>query len=72
MGRTARERALRLHWSAAVDGFSLVAEEALARARVAGHAVHAGRATAAEDPAVAEPGAVYLPQPSGAAPSEPA
>ncbi|HUZ52847.1 MAG TPA: glycosyltransferase family 4 protein [Streptosporangiaceae bacterium] len=35
MGRAARERALQLHWSAAVDGFSLVADEALARARVA-------------------------------------
>ena len=36
MGRAARERALQLHWSAAVDGFSLVADEALAQARVAG------------------------------------
>src|ERR1022692_3914868 len=36
MGRAARERAMQLHWSAAVDGFSLVADEALARARVAG------------------------------------
>jgi glycosyltransferase involved in cell wall biosynthesis len=35
MGSAARERALQLHWSAAVDGFSLVADEALASARVA-------------------------------------
>jgi glycosyltransferase involved in cell wall biosynthesis len=33
MGRAARDRALRLHWSAAVDGFSAVADEAIARAR---------------------------------------
>ena len=32
LGRAARERALRLHWSAAVEGFAEVADEALARA----------------------------------------
>ncbi len=32
MGRAARDRAMRMHWSAAVDGFSLVADEAIARA----------------------------------------
>jgi glycosyltransferase involved in cell wall biosynthesis len=32
MGVKARERAERLHWSAAVDGFASVADEALARA----------------------------------------
>jgi glycosyltransferase involved in cell wall biosynthesis len=31
MGRAARERALRLHWSAAVEGFAQVADEAIAR-----------------------------------------
>jgi glycosyltransferase involved in cell wall biosynthesis len=47
MGVAARERAERLHWSAAVDGFAEVADEALARAgsgasvRVPG--VHDGR-----------------------------
>ncbi len=68
MGRAARERAMQLHWSAAVDGFSLVADEALARARVAGRARHAAVAT--DEPAVAEPAAGYLPRASGAAPSE--
>jgi len=33
LGRAARERALRLHWSAAVDGFARVADEATARIR---------------------------------------
>jgi glycosyltransferase involved in cell wall biosynthesis len=33
MGEDARVRAERLHWSAAVDGFAEVADEALARAR---------------------------------------
>ncbi|HVB42369.1 MAG TPA: glycosyltransferase family 4 protein [Streptosporangiaceae bacterium] len=55
MGRDARERALRLHWSAAVDGFSLVADEALARARIA-------RRRHSQVP-VAEP-AVAFPQPA--------
>lgn len=32
MGRAARERAMQLHWSTAVEGFSQVADEALARA----------------------------------------
>jgi glycosyltransferase involved in cell wall biosynthesis len=31
LGRNARERALRLHWSAAVEGFAEVADEAIAR-----------------------------------------
>jgi glycosyltransferase involved in cell wall biosynthesis len=31
LGRNARERALRLHWSAAVEGFAQVADEAIAR-----------------------------------------
>jgi glycosyltransferase involved in cell wall biosynthesis len=35
LGRAARERAMRLHWSAAVDGFAQVADEATARARAA-------------------------------------
>jgi glycosyltransferase involved in cell wall biosynthesis len=40
LGRAARERALRLHWSAAVQGFAEVADEAVARAgdRTARHA----------------------------------
>jgi glycosyltransferase involved in cell wall biosynthesis len=38
LGRAARERALRLHWSAAVEGFAEVADEAVARA-----GDHAGR-----------------------------
>ncbi len=33
MGVAARERAERLHWSAAVEGFAQVADEALDRAR---------------------------------------
>jgi glycosyltransferase involved in cell wall biosynthesis len=32
LGRAARERALRLHWSAAVEGFANVADEAITRA----------------------------------------
>ena len=36
LGRNARERALRLHWSAAVEGFAQVADEAIARAGDAG------------------------------------
>jgi glycosyltransferase involved in cell wall biosynthesis len=32
LGRAARERALRLHWSAAVEGFASVADEAIDRA----------------------------------------
>ena len=67
MGHAARERALQLHWSAAVDGFSLVADEALARARVASQArLVAG----AEEPALADAAAGYLPQATGAAPPE--
>jgi glycosyltransferase involved in cell wall biosynthesis len=38
MGQAARERALALHWSVAVEGFSAVADEALARSRVPGYA----------------------------------
>ncbi len=33
LGRAARTRALRLHWSAAVEGFAGVAEEAIKRGR---------------------------------------
>jgi len=36
LGLAARERALRLHWSAAVEGFASVADEAIARAAGAG------------------------------------
>jgi glycosyltransferase involved in cell wall biosynthesis len=52
MGKAAHDRALLLHWSAAVDGFSAVADEALKRAHVP-----ASRrpAVAAVEPAVAEP-----------------
>jgi glycosyltransferase involved in cell wall biosynthesis len=32
LGRAARERAMRMHWSAAVDAFAAVADEAIARA----------------------------------------
>jgi hypothetical protein len=32
MGEVGRERAERLHWSSAVDGFAEVTEEAIARA----------------------------------------
>jgi glycosyltransferase involved in cell wall biosynthesis len=38
MGRAARQRALQLHWSAAVDGFAQVAAEALSRGRQPGRA----------------------------------
>jgi hypothetical protein len=73
MGHAARERARQLHWSAAVDGFSLIADEALARARVAGQDRQAGRNIAgADEPAVTEDAIGYLPQASGATPSEPA
>ncbi len=78
MGRAAHQRALQLHWSAAVDGFSLVADEALARARVAGQVsasqVRTGQVRAeagADEPVVAD-AVGYLAQPSGPAPSEPA
>jgi hypothetical protein len=87
MGRAARERALQLHWSAAVDGFSLVADEALARARVAsqGTASQArasqsrasqnrasqNRADAGADEPVVADAVGYLAQPSGPAPPEP-
>ncbi len=55
MGHAARERARQLHWSAAVDGFSLIADEALARARVASQARQPTRHIAGPDePAVAE------------------
>lgn len=51
MGEAARERAKQLHWSAAVDGFSLAADEALARARVASQVVP----VPATEPLIAEP-----------------
>jgi nitroimidazol reductase NimA-like FMN-containing flavoprotein (pyridoxamine 5'-phosphate oxidase superfamily) len=40
LGRAARTRALQLHWSAAVEGFTEVADEAVKRAAVK----HRGRA----------------------------
>jgi hypothetical protein len=80
MGRAAWERARQQHWSAAVDGFSMVADEALARARVADHVssqtappeeqVAAEQVTA--EHVAAESAIGYVPQPSGAGPSEPA
>jgi glycosyltransferase involved in cell wall biosynthesis len=72
LGHAARERARQLHWSAAVDDFSLVADEALARARVAGQVRQPGRHIAGVDEqAVAEDAIGYLRQASGATPSEP-
>jgi glycosyltransferase involved in cell wall biosynthesis len=68
LGRAARERALQLHWSAAVDGFSLVADEAIARARVAGR-FRASRPAVTDE--CADSGPSYLQQASGAASSEP-
>ena len=69
MGQAARERARQLHWSAAVDGFLLVADEALARARVAGQDSRIARPHDVADEAVG--GDVgYLPQAAGAAHSE--
>jgi glycosyltransferase involved in cell wall biosynthesis len=62
MGRAARERAMRLHWSAAVDGFSLIADEAIARA-----AMPARSPVSAADQAVG-----YAPPNSAATPGEPA
>jgi glycosyltransferase involved in cell wall biosynthesis len=47
LGRAARRRARQLHWSAAVDGFARVADEAIARAgqpRAAGARAAGGRA----------------------------
>jgi glycosyltransferase involved in cell wall biosynthesis len=67
MGRAARERALQLHWSAAVDGFSLVADEAIRRTQLAG----SGSAMPAADPAAAEP-LESEPLITGQLPSEPA
>jgi hypothetical protein len=75
MGTAARERARQQHWSAAVDGFALVADEARARARVGDHvrlADHARQAIPADEPVAADSAIGYLPQPSGATPSEPA
>jgi glycosyltransferase involved in cell wall biosynthesis len=69
MGQAARERARQQHWSAAVEGFSLVADEALARARVA---EHAGQDVQADDAIDGDDALGYLPQPTGPAPSEPA
>jgi glycosyltransferase involved in cell wall biosynthesis len=80
IGHAARERALQLHWSAAVDGFSLVADEAMARARVAGQAaspIRTGQArtgqarteAGGDEPVVAD-AVGYLAQPSGPVPPE--
>ena len=63
MGRAARERAMQLHWSTAVEGFSLVADEAIARGPVA---------TAARPVVAAEPAISYGPQVADPAPGEPA
>jgi glycosyltransferase involved in cell wall biosynthesis len=52
MGKAARDRALRLHWSAAVDGFSEVADEAIRRAHIPGSA---RPAAAAVERVVVEP-----------------
>jgi glycosyltransferase involved in cell wall biosynthesis len=79
MGKAAWERARQQHWSAAVDGFSMVADEALARARAADH-VSSQTAPPEEvapeqistEHVAAENAIGYLPQPSGAGPSEPA
>jgi glycosyltransferase involved in cell wall biosynthesis len=43
LGRAARERAERLHWSAAVEGFAEVAEEAIARSDERGRVLKASR-----------------------------
>jgi glycosyltransferase involved in cell wall biosynthesis len=66
MGRAARERALQLHWSEAVEGFAAVADEAIARARVTGNAAPAASVqdTSAQLPLD------YVPQSSPAASSE--
>ena len=48
MGKAARARALQLHWSAAVDGFSAVADEAVKRAQLEA----SGAALLAPEPAV--------------------
>lgn len=69
MGLAARQRARQLHWSAAVDGFLLVADEALARARVAGQDARIVRPHDVADEA-AGTDAGYLPQAAGAAHSE--
>lgn len=69
MGQAARARALQLHWSAAVEGFSLVADEALARARVASQATPLVLPIEA---AGADNSLGYAPQTSGATPTEPA
>ncbi len=71
MGQVARDRALRLHWSAAVQEFSLVADEAIKRAQLADGraALPAATAPPAEsdtDPLEAEP---FI---AGPFPSEPA
>ena len=47
MGRAARDRAMQLHWSAAVEGFCEVADEALANSGVPAAITHADEAVAA-------------------------
>ena len=69
MGWAARERARQQHWSAAVDGVPLVADEAVARSRVADQA---RQVVVADEKPIADDAIGYLPQPSGATPSEPA
>lgn len=53
MGEAARDRALQLHWSAAVDGFSAAADEAIARSRL--RSTEPLAATDPTDPLVTEP-----------------
>jgi len=73
MGRAARERARQMHWSAAVDGFSLVADEAIARTSATKQAIARTAITgqARSQLPAAEP-AVYPAPASGATPGEPA
>jgi glycosyltransferase involved in cell wall biosynthesis len=69
MGRAARDRAMRMHWSAAVDGFSQVADEAMARA--AAGLRQRGAARPAREPgvAVSPPASSTAAEASGAAPA---
>jgi glycosyltransferase involved in cell wall biosynthesis len=62
MGVAARERALQLHWSAAVEGFSLVADEAIDRSL----------SPARPQAAIAEPAIGYGPPAPAPVPGEPA
>jgi glycosyltransferase involved in cell wall biosynthesis len=79
MGRAARERAMQLHWSAAVEGFSQVADEALGRPGViaarlpGGPGAPAGPAAAAgavPGPAATQAGTAREPAGPALAPTE--